>query len=233
MKDIIKHLFRFLLLILILVLCWFLGKYFSSDIKYYKELISGFPIYLKGLAFVFLYSGVTFFAWLTKDLFKIVGAVLFGAYLSTLFIWIAEIINAAVLFHLSRKLGRGFVESIIKGIIGDSDKKIQRGGFWGVFTLRIVPLVPYRFLDLIVGLTNISFKSYLIAVIVASPLRIFWIQFVLAGVGDKLIENPNIVEFFQAFIDYFLENVFIFYFTFGYIIAAIILMWWLKRKVDI
>ncbi len=147
-----------------------------------------------------------------------------------MFIWIAEIINATILFHLSRKLGRGFVEDKLKGTLARLDEKIASSGFWGVFALRIVPLVPFRFLDLAAGLTKISFRNYLTAVIFASPLRIFWIQFILAAIGQQLLDNKSIGEVLPTFIHYLESNTFVFVWSFTYIVTAIFLAWWLKRK---
>lgn len=215
---------RFFLLIGLLVVCWYLGRYFPLDTAFYKSWLLQFPVVLSGLIFILLYVGVTFFAWLAKDLFKIVGAFVFGAYVSTLLIWIAEMFNAAILFHLSRKLGRGFVENKLKRKKSGLDRHIADSGFWGIFALRAIPLVPYRFLDLACGLTKISFAKYFLIVVVGSPLRIFWIQFILAGIGEAFLKDPS------ALSKYLMENTAVFVWSFFYAIAAILVAIWLKRK---
>ena len=209
---------RFVALIGILVLCWYAGRYFEIDTAFYKSWLLQFPLFISGLIFVLLYVGVTFFAWLAKDLFKIIGAFVFGAYLSTFLIWIAEMFNAAILFHLSRNLGRGFVESKLKRKEGGLNRKIEGSGFWGIFALRAVPLIPYRFLDLACGLTKISFAKYFLIVVVGSPPRIFWIQFILAGIGEAFLKDPN------ALTKYLMENNAVFLWSFLYVIAAIVIV---------
>ncbi len=56
------------------------------------------PGWLSGFVFIGLYAGVKFFAWIARNILKIVGAIFFDECLSIFLIWIAEIINAFVLF---------------------------------------------------------------------------------------------------------------------------------------
>lgn len=218
-----NNVLRFAALILFLVLSWLTGVFFNIDLDYYKNILSRFPIIYSGIIFVGLYVGVSFFIWLAKDIFKIIGAVLFGAYLSSLFIFIAEILNASVLFHLSRFLGRDFVKSKLKGGWQNLDESISQSGFWGIFVLRIVPLVPYRFLDIAAGLTKISFSQYMLAVVLGSPLRIFWLQFILSVVGENVFKNPNLI------IEYFHSHPAVLFFSFIYAVTSFILAIFIKK----
>jgi len=215
---------RFLFLVLVLISCWYLGKTFQADFQDLKAIILKFPLAVSALVFVILYVGVTFFVWLTKDWFKIIGAVIFGVYVSTLLIWVAEVINAAILFNLSRRLGRGFIEEKFKGRFGRLDVFIENHGFWSIFALRIIPVVPFRFLDLAYGLTKVSLKQYLTIVLLASPLRIFFIQFVLAAVGESILQSSDILMLFSTLTDYFLENQVVLWWGFAYFIAAMVVM---------
>jgi uncharacterized membrane protein YdjX (TVP38/TMEM64 family) len=81
---------------------------------------------------------------------------------------------------------------------------------------RAVPLIPFRFLDLACGLTGMPFKIYLIAVILGSPLRIFWVQYVLAGLGKSIFNNP------YALVEYLLDNKILFMFSFIYLLLVIL-----------
>ncbi len=178
---------KFFLLIVLLFVCWLIGRYIPFDIEFYKQFLAQYPLALSGLIFVVAYVIMTFFVWFSKDLFRLAAAILFGAYWSTLFVWIAEMINLVILFHISRNLGREFVEQKfkLKPVVTADDGHY----FWRVFALRIVPIIAFKFLDLGFGLTKISFRKYFISLI-ASPLRIFWVQFILAGVGDALFKDP-------------------------------------------
>ncbi len=218
-----KSAIKFLLLIAILALSWMLGRHYSFDIDHFRELLLRFPLVWSGLIFVFLYVAVTFFAWFSKDLFKLLGAVVFGAYLSSLFIWIAEIFNATILFHLSYFLGRDFVERSLPGKLKNFDQKLASAGFGGIFLLRIVPLVPFRFLDMAAGLTRVRFRQYLLAVIFGSPLRIFWVQYIITGVGKAFFKDPRVL------IEYFTVNKFFYFLSLIYVIVAIVVAFKMKN----
>ena len=223
-QDYKRSSLRFLVLIVFLALTWFLGRAFNIDLDYYKNLLSRVPLVFSGLIFTLSYVIVSFFIWMAKDIFKIVGAVLFGAVFSSLFIFIAELINASILFHLSRFLGREFIERKLKGGLANLDEKIARSGFWGVFVFRIIPLVPYRFLDIAAGLTKISFRQYILAVILGSPVRVFWLQYILAVLGENVFKNPEMIA------AYFSANPRVLFFSSIYLVCSIILALLIKRK---
>ncbi len=224
-KLAVNNSISFLTLLLILFFCWLLGRYFCIDTDRIRNFLLKFPLIYSAIAFVLLYVVITFFIWFSKDIFRVAGAVIFGAYLSTLLVYLAEMINAAALFNLSRFLGRGFVKSHLKGSFVDLDDRIYNVGFWGMFAIRIVPLVPFRFLDIAAGLTRVSFSEYFLISAIASPLRIFWLQFVLAAVGSSVFKDADLLT------KYFLNNQNVFIFSLFYLIASIIVGIFLKRSV--
>lgn len=213
----------FLLLLVFFVITWVAGRFFAVDVESYRRFLLKFPLIYSAAIFVILYVLVSFFLWFTKDIFKVIGGLLFGAYLSTLLVWLAEMFNATILFNLARALGRDFVKGTLKGAGENLDKRIGRAGFWGIFSLRIIPLVPFRFLDVLAGLTGLRFRDYLLAAILGSPLRIFWLQYILSAVGEGIFKEPQMLS------RYLLQNPFIFILSFGYFIAAVILAVILKK----
>ncbi len=219
-----KNKIKFLILILGLILLWYIGNLFHLDTKAVESYLKRFPIFYSGIIFIILYVIVTFFIWLSKDVFRFTAAILFGAYISTLFILIAEITNAFILFYLARFLGRNFVENSLKGKYKNLDERLANLNFFWLFLFRAVPLIPFRFLDLACGLTKMSFKRYLMAVILGSPLRIFWLQFILAGVGIRILNNP------YGLCKYLLENKIAFLFTSVYFLLIFLVVWKLKQK---
>ena len=215
---------KFLVLISVIALMFFLGRFFHLDDEALKSFLNGFPVLYSGIIFIILYVLLTFFVWFAKDILRLTAAVVFGAYLSTVFICIAETVNAFILFYLARYLGRDFVEGFFKRGLKNWDRKLSGINFIWLFLFRAVPLIPFRFLDLSMGLTGISFRRYISAVIIGSPLRIFWLQFILAGVCNALLLNPYII------IDYFSSNLWIFLVSFIYLILVIVLAVKLRHK---
>ena len=172
--------------------------------------------------YIVLYVVVTFFAWLSKDTFRIAGALVFGAGLSTLLVWASEMCNATILFRLSRRLGRDSVRRAIpvKSLLVERDSNL---GFWGVFALRAAPLLPFRFLDLSAGLTNMPFFHYIAIAALASPARIFWMQSILAALGDAALTHPLLIQ------QYLLENPMVLIGSLLYLLASIVAIATLRK----
>jgi len=222
-----NHKIRFLVLVILLFLFWYMGKIFHIDLESLQNYLSKFPLIWAGFIFTFLYCIVSFFtwfSWVTKDILRFVAAVLFGAYVSTLFIWIAETLNSSLLFYLTRFLGRGFVERFLQKKYQNFDERIGRVNFFWLFLFRFVPLVPFAFLDLANGLSKIPFRRYFWAIVLGSPLRIFWLQYILSAVGLSVFKDPSIL------VSYLLANKSIFIFSFIYLILVIIVGIKIKSK---
>ncbi len=214
-----KSKIKFLGLVIALGIIWYLSRYLNIDTKAIEDALGEFPLVYSSAIYVALYVVITFFIFFSKDIFWLVGAVVFGPYLSALLVWIAEIINAFVLFNLARKMGRGFVENHLDRKYQRLDEKLGAlSSFW-LFIFRAAPLVPYRFLDLGAGLTKIAFRRYLLAVIFASPFKIFWIQYILAGVGASIFKNP------YALAKYFMRDKILFSVSLIYPLLAVLVIW--------
>lgn len=215
---------KFLILIAVVFLLWYLGRFFPINTEAIENYLRRLPIFYSGIIFIILYCLVTFFIWLSKDLFRLIAALLFGAYYSTLLIWAAETINAFILFYLARFLGRAYVEDSLRVNKKYIDDRLAGVSFPWLFLFRAVPLIPFRFLDLGVGLTKVSFRRYIIAVILGSPLRIFWVQYVLCGVGKSVFSNPN------ALTEYLMQNKALFSFSLAYLVLVIVVAFKLKTQ---
>lgn len=190
----------FLLFVILLLALWYLGRFIDIDTDEISRYLAGFPLALSGLVYIILYIAVSFFIFFAKDIFWLSGAILFGPILSTVFICIAEFFNAMILFSLARLLGREYVAGSLKGRYKELDAKLGNISFFWLFVFRAAPLIPYRFMDLAAGLTKINFRKYLLAVIIGSPVKMFWIQYVLYGVGKNVLKDPSLM------VDYFLKN---------------------------
>lgn len=219
-----KNKIKFIIFIIAIVLIYYIGRFFHIDTQTIENSLKKFPLFYSGILFIVLYVVITFFIWLSKDIFRFMAAVLFGAYISTLFILIAETINAFILFYLARFLGRGFVENSLKGAHKNLDERLAKINFFWLFLFRATPLIPFRFLDLAAGLTNISFRRYLAAIILGSPLRIFWVQYVLTGVGRSIFNNPLAVS------QYLMQNKTLFLLSFIYLLLVFSVALKIKHK---
>lgn len=219
-----KNTIRLILLVVIFFTLWYLGRFFQVDREAIEKSLLAIPMFYRGLIYIFLYVIVTFFIWFSKDLFWVIGALLFGAFLSAGLVWIAEIINACILFSLARSLGRSYVERLLKGRLDHLEQRLNRRGFFWFFIFRAVPTIPYRFLDLGAGLTSIPMRKYMAAVILGSFPKILWIQSVLYAAGNAIWSNPLVLA------DYFLKNKNLFIFSIIYLIVVGIVIFSLRGK---
>jgi len=219
-----KNKIKFLVLIICLILFWYAGRLLRIDTEALGKSLNRFPVLYSGIIYVVLYVIVTFFIFFSKDIFWIEGALVFGPYLSTLLVIIAEVINAFIFFHLARYLGSNFVEHYLKKKSETPDDRLANINFFWLFIMRLVPLIPYRFLDLGVGLTKIHFRRYFLAVLLATPIRVFWVQYILAAVGKTIFNKPELL------IDYLLQNKALFIFSFIYLVLVILAAFKLKHK---
>lgn len=219
-----KSKIKFIILIALFAGLFILGRRLNISEEALRKPLETYPLFISSCIFILFYVVLTFFIFFVKDVFKIIGALIFGAYLSTLLITVSETVNAIIFFYLARKLGREFVEKKLLGAKAQKfNAKVSNLNLFWIFCLRATPIIPYRFLDLGFGLTEIKFKKYLIAVILGTPIRTFWVQYILAGVGKSIFYDYN------ALTNYFLENRVVFYINLAYIIAVAIIFVKLRK----
>ena len=219
-----KRVSGFIFLIAGIILTWYLGRYFHLDTARIQEWLRGYPLFYSGLLYIFLYVVISFLLFFSKDLLWFMAAVLFGPSLSALFICIAEVINAFILFYLARYLGKPYVEKSLSGRYKILYEKLSKVNFFWLFVFRAAPLIPYRFLDLACGLTTMRFRKYLAAVVLGTPVKMFWVQHILYGVGKSVLDNP------YALVEYFLNNKALLLFSLIYIILVIMVVVKIKAR---
>lgn len=191
---------EFIILFVVLALIWYAGRNINIDTRPIEESLRNFPLAASGIIYIILYIIVTFFLFFSKDVFWVAGAVIFGPLWSTVFICLAEFGNAFILFNLARKLGRGYVEKNTSDKYKNLDEKLGRISLLWLIIFRAAPLIPYRFMDLAAGLTRIDFRKYLAGAVIGTPVKTFWQQYILWGVGLAVLKDPT------ALAHYFMEN---------------------------
>ncbi|MGE0268535.1 MAG: TVP38/TMEM64 family protein [Candidatus Omnitrophota bacterium] len=214
----IRSLVKFIIFIILFIFFWYLGRRFNLDVEQIRQKFSEYPLAASGLIFIVSYVGLTSLIWFgPHDVLRIAAAILFGANTSTLFIWIGEILNSFVMFHLSRFLGRDYVERRTKINPEKLDQVGQDHSVLGVVAWKINPFIPGRFTDLGYGLTNISFRRYVVPAALANLPRIYWQQYILSDLGITFAKD------FNASVNYFLENTFFARYTLVYMLIVMVI----------
>ena len=100
------------------------------------------------------------------NLLALVGGGLFGPIKAIIFTSIGFFISGTIAFYLARFLGRDFVSGILKKRFNKLENIMSKSGFKYLFILRLPPIMPYDPLSYIAGLTNISYKDFILASVI-------------------------------------------------------------------
>jgi len=92
---------------------------------------------------------------------NLLGGALFGFWMGVVWTSIAAILAAIAAFLFTRTVGQSWVKKRLSGRLNALDAEIQQGGFFYIFAIRLLPIIPYGLVNFVAGLTSISFKSYL------------------------------------------------------------------------
>ena len=122
-----------------------------------------------------------------SNITALAGGVLFGAIPAFLITWAAVVLGSVTVFSLSRALGQSFIQSFVGKKLSDRYLDVLRrkqGTF--LFLSFLFPFFPDDMLCILAGLTDISWKKFLILCLIARP----WGLLVACGVGGSAISLP-------------------------------------------
>ncbi len=97
------------------------------------------------------------------SLFTLSGGVVFGVWPGALYNWLGTVVGAGMAFLIARYLGRDFVQRLLRGRLVDLDEAVAARGFWAIFVMRLIPIIPFNLSNFAAGLTGIRFLPYITA----------------------------------------------------------------------
>lgn len=112
----------------------------------------------------------------------IAGGLAFGPVWGTILTVAGATIGATLAFLVARTMGREFVARLFKGKFKALDEKSGDHGFQIIFSLRLIPVVPFNALNYVAGISNVKSKDY----ILGTFLGIIPGTFVYVYLGDSL-----------------------------------------------
>ena len=130
---------------------------------------------------------------------NISGGMLFGLYQGTLWSSLGAICAALITFAFTRTVGR---ELVIKKL-GDKWKAVEADihhqGFLYLFAVRLLPILPYGIVNLVAGLTPVTWRDYIITTIVGTVLGL--IPFIAIGsYGMDAVQGKSIWGLMSAIV---------------------------------
>ena len=152
-----------LLVVLLGIVAFFafgLGRYFSLDFlkqsqATFAELRETQPLQL-ALGYFLVYVAVTALSLPGATIVTLAGGAIFGLGWGLLIVSFASSIGATLAFLTARFLLRDSVQSRFGQRLADMDKGIQKDGAFYLFTLRLIPVVPFFVINLLMGLTKMK-----------------------------------------------------------------------------
>ena len=144
-----------------------LGRFLGLD--YIKQRQSDFaalyadkPALVIG-AFFAVYVAVTALSLPGAAIMTLAGGAIFGVLAGTLIVSFASSIGATLAFLVSRYVLRDSIQSRFASKLAEINKGIDKDGAFYLFTLRLVPLIPFFVINLVMGLTRIKTGVFYLA----------------------------------------------------------------------
>ena len=141
-----------------------LDRYFSLDAlkqsqARFAELRQTQPLQL-ALGYFLVYVAVTALSLPGATIVTLAGGAIFGLGWGLLIVSFASSIGATLAFLAARFLLRDSVQSRFGQRLADVDRGIQKDGTFYLFTLRLIPVVPFFVINLLMGLTKMKTWTY-------------------------------------------------------------------------
>ena len=156
-----------IVLVLALVATFFaldLGRYLSLD--YLKSSQSAFeslyaeqPLLVIGTYFA-IYVAVTALSFPGAVIMTLAGGAIFGTLWGTVIVSFASSLGATLAFLAARFVLRDSIEARFGARLAEFNKGVEKEGAFYLFTLRLVPLVPFFVINLLMGLTKMKTLTF-------------------------------------------------------------------------
>ena len=155
------------LAVVVLIVAFFaldLGRYFSlaylkSSQAQFAALYESQPALVIGV-YLLVYVAATALSLPGATILTLAAGAVFGLLIGTVIVSFASSIGASLAFLAARFLLRDSVQSRFGARLAEIDKGVQKEGAFYLFTLRLVPLVPFFVINLLMGLTRMKVATF-------------------------------------------------------------------------
>ncbi|TAM50698.1 MAG: pyridine nucleotide-disulfide oxidoreductase [Burkholderiaceae bacterium] len=157
---------------LLVVLAALVATFFALDLERYlslaflKQSQSDFadlyahrPLQI-ALAYFVIYVAVTALSIPGAAVMTLAGGAIFGLGWGTLIVSFAASAGATLAFLSARYVLRASIESRFTSRLAEINQGVEKDGAWYLFTLRLVPLVPFFVINLVMGLTRMKTATF-------------------------------------------------------------------------
>ncbi len=134
-----------------------LGQYLTFD--FFNTLKADSPLLTAGIFFL-AYVAVTALSLPIAALMTLFGGALFGLGQGLLIVSFASTIGATLAMLASRTLLQEWVQGKFGGYLKTINEGVEKDGAFYLFSLRLIPVVPFMVINLVMGLTRIKAGTF-------------------------------------------------------------------------
>jgi len=141
-----------------------LGRYLSLDFvkqsqSQFTEQFAQSPVTVT-LIFFAVYVAVTALSLPGAAIMTLAAGAGFGLVLGTIVVSFASTLGATLAMLVARHVLRDSIESRFGRRLGEVNKGVEREGPFYLFTLRLIPAIPFFVLNLLMGLTRMKTRTF-------------------------------------------------------------------------
>jgi uncharacterized membrane protein YdjX (TVP38/TMEM64 family) len=188
---------KILLLVLVMTLttCFFifdLGRFF--DLQFIKAQRDAFQNYyahhpaITITTYVVVYIAVTALSLPGAAILTLIGGALFGLVTGTILVSFCSTIGATFAFLVARSLLRDSIQNKFGDRLEAINKGIEKEGMFYLFTMRLIPAIPFFVINLVMGLTPIRTVQFFFV----SQLGMFPGTVVYVNAGTQLAQLDSL-----------------------------------------
>lgn len=149
------------------------GEYLAALAAWVESLGFWGPV-----AFVAIYAVATV-AFVPGTVLTLAGGAIFGITKGVSYVFVGAFIGSGVAFLLARHGARSWVNSQLSRYprFAMIDRAVAENGLKITFLLRLSPVFPFNFINYALGLTQVSFRNYMIASLGMLPGTLLYVYY--------------------------------------------------------
>ncbi len=163
-----------------------LNQYFSlAALEEHRDTLRAFVeanLVLAIGAFILVYAAAVSISFPGASILTIFGGFLFGLWIGTAAVVIGATIGATVIFLATRTALGDLLKSKASGFVRKLEKGFSEDAFSYLFTLRLIPAVPFWVLNIVPGVLGVKLRDY----VLATFLGIIPATFVYVSIGNGI-----------------------------------------------
>ncbi len=134
-------------------------EYLKQSQDRFEALYAAEPLKVS-LAYFALYVVATALSFPGATIITLAGGAIFGLWWGTLLVSFASSLGATLAFLVSRFVLRDSIEAKFGNRLAEINRGIEKDGAFYLFTLRLIPVVPFFVINLVMGLTKMKALTF-------------------------------------------------------------------------